>query len=310
MRKTIIICVLVISLNMVLSVYSQDKLWGNMHEYITYQAWQLVKAQHSEVIGSEIDQYIGTLGNAVDGTVLKGSGSLEDEDEIIYHLACNDAGYTCTHFWDADDPTNNHWHPLVCPYDYSIVKLKYIFSGYNAAASEDVYWLGSPFLDIHVNENPLPVALNIYFWDINTALSHPEYINCDAYKYYDPNLPPIYFSQISLLNFFMYNTSITQEEALIAIRKFLYEAVGRMCHLIEDNSVPAHTHLDRHPGSDYYEDIWLNSGSPQNYLGVSYVDALQQGGLIDVNTCVTDPLRALMYTTNQIADRFPSDDAP
>jgi len=105
-----------------------------------------------------------------------------------------------------------------------------------------------------------------------------------------------------------------------------YKQLGHISHLLADMGVPAHAHLDLHvdprnilefagslfTGDDCYED-WMGE---QGYDNWSYPDALIAGGLIhipwdkrpaDVPEDIF-PLYYLMYTTNQYADYFASDD--
>ncbi len=90
-----------------------------------------------------------------------------------------------------------------------------------------------------------------------------------------------------------------------------YEYLGHICHLLQDMSVPAHAHEDFHPGElipggdDCYED-WMDTN--ENYKRWDANDAKAAGGLINIPACMDDGLYYLMYTTNQYADYFASDD--
>jgi len=84
--------------------------------------------------------------------------------------------------------------------------------------------------------------------------------------------------------------------------KVVWEILGRVCHLLADMSVPAHSHQDIHPVSDAYED-WMNN----NYEAWNYQNAITQGGLIDV-TQSNIPVKYLFYTTAQLSGFFASDD--
>ncbi len=86
---------------------------------------------------------------------------------------------------------------------------------------------------------------------------------------------------------------------------FTWEILGRMCHLLQDMSVPAHTNIDPHgdnPGliDDYYE----------SYFGYNfYWDAQnvysQIGEIINpYQYQAYNPLHFLIYTTNQMANHF------
>ena len=84
---------------------------------------------------------------------------------------------------------------------------------------------------------------------------------------------------------------------------FVWEILGRMSHLLEDMSVPAHANIDPHGNDDaliqdYYE----------NYFGDNfYWDAdntfSQVGGFVNPYQS-SNPLHFLMYTTNQMANHF------
>lgn len=82
-----------------------------------------------------------------------------------------------------------------------------------------------------------------------------------------------------------------------------FEILGRMCHLLQDISVPAHANIDPHGDDsalilDYYE----------NYFGYDYYWNAQNtfsqvGGYINPYQS-SNPLHFLMYTTNQMANHF------
>jgi len=89
-----------------------------------------------------------------------------------------------------------------------------------------------------------------------------------------------------------------------------YERLGHVAHLIQDMSLPAHAHEDLHPdellpgGDDCYEDWMKGEGIRERW---TFQDAQYAGGLITIPSGV-NPLYYLMYTTNQYADYFASDD--
>lgn len=86
-------------------------------------------------------------------------------------------------------------------------------------------------------------------------------------------------------------------------KKSAYDRLGRISHLIADMSLPAHAHEDFHwPEDDSYED-WM----AENHKKWNSNDAMNAGGIINIPDSI-DPLYYLMYTTNQRADYFASDD--
>ena len=97
-------------------------------------------------------------------------------------------------------------------------------------------------------------------------------------------------------------------------RYFIYNILGRACHLLGDMSVPAHVHVDEHGGGDDYEDS-MDYGTHPSNVTVWNAESVYQnkGGFIDPYcwnkyNCkqVRDPLDYLFYTTAQIADHFAS----
>ncbi len=95
-----------------------------------------------------------------------------------------------------------------------------------------------------------------------------------------------------------------------------YEILGRMCHLLQDMSVPAHVHSDAHACKncmycDVYEEVELSlhrwtaneiwNNTPRNEWNNNY------GPFIDpYHPDVNDPIYFLMYFMNQITDHYAS----
>ena len=88
--------------------------------------------------------------------------------------------------------------------------------------------------------------------------------------------------------------------------KVVWEILGRICHLLGDMTVPAHTHNDPHPpivDPDSYEE-WMNQ--PTIYNQWTYQNAISQGGLITLNSSY--PLKSIFYPAAQITNFFGSND--
>ncbi|MFH1541174.1 MAG: Ig-like domain repeat protein, partial [Elusimicrobiota bacterium] len=103
-----------------------------------------------------------------------------------------------------------------------------------------------------------------------------------------------------------------------------YKNLGQIAHLMQDMGVPAHAHRDSHPQDiellgviiveldDCFED-WMKD----NHTNWGYQHAIDAGGLINIpwESRPSDiseeifPLYYLMYTTNQYADHFASDNS-
>jgi hypothetical protein len=82
--------------------------------------------------------------------------------------------------------------------------------------------------------------------------------------------------------------------------RIVWETLGRMCHLLADMSVPAHTHRDEHGlEPDSYEN-WMY-GDPHLTW-----DHQNVGDFINPYNSDNDPLHYLIYTMQQQADHFGS----
>ena len=95
-----------------------------------------------------------------------------------------------------------------------------------------------------------------------------------------------------------------------------YHWLGHVVHHIGDQTIPTHTHDDMHGpdilDDDSYEE-WMSipggGGLPLNgVLSQSEKDTLKAAGPLPIPASEPDKLHWLMYTSNQIADFFPSDD--
>ena len=85
---------------------------------------------------------------------------------------------------------------------------------------------------------------------------------------------------------------------------FTWEILGRMCHLLQDMSIPAHVHRDTHGKNidgiriDSYESFF-GYDFEFNYYSIYN----NYGGFLNANNS-SNPLHYLMYTTAQMADHF------
>lgn len=84
------------------------------------------------------------------------------------------------------------------------------------------------------------------------------------------------------------------------VRKiFTYKLLGHMCHLLQDMSVPIHSHVEVHPDECFEKECGTTLTLP------TYINA---GGFINPFDPIfnNNPIRGLFYTANQIADLYPS----
>ena len=275
----------------------------DIHKYITYQAWELVKHEHPEVIFSEMSLRIGTWNDgAINGTGPWQKGKVvtgayrEDEEDVVYKHSFPFT--SATHFWDADNGDYATFTPPPYTYNYT-----------NSYQKILAYWYGN------VN-NKGWLELGSFFYGLTPFYVRVKYDNlANAYKDHSKFLVTHWYDLTSqtwmaedppqpFIPYILENaTNYSQAEAIALLNRICWEIVGRMCHHIEDSGVPAHAHNDAHVISDYFESIYI----PQHFQEYTWEDAAAQGGLIDINL-KSYPLRFAIYTTNQIADRFRSDD--
>lgn len=287
------------------NIYSQqiDQL-QNIHKYLTFQAWELIKHEHPEVINSEMNLRIGNWQDgSINGTgpwqkgkVMTGSYR-EDEEDVVYKHS--GLFVSATHFWDADLGDYTTFNPPPYTYNYANSYQKILAYWFGNVSNNAWLELGPFFYNtspyyIKVKYNNLSEA---YRDKSNFLVTHWYDISTQSWVAENPPQP--------VIPYLMENSpGYSQAEAVALMNRVSWETIGRIAHHIADMGVPAHAHNDPHPVSDYYEDDYM----PAHFQEFTWNDALNQGGSININNKLY-PLRFSLYTTNQIADRFRSDDA-
>ena len=283
------------------------------HKYVTWCAWEVVKIQHPEVIWTEMDNRVSDHVHEWNDAFYDGEGHgpywppyiltgafKEDEEDIIHF----DGSYfspntSCTHFWDADQ---GDYYYTTCPtwpttYENSYMKSLEFWYGHLLNSQAGSLIVGpfqynfDVFYYVRIKYNTLGEALKNHD---NVWVTH--WWDPTEHTWWEEN-PPQPFIPYIIENT---NPSLTEEEANGWLNRVLWTSVGRMCHLIEDMGVPAHAHNNMHPYETYEKDFL-----PSNALRWGPNDAINQGGLINLND-KNYPIRFVIYTANQIADRFSS----
>jgi hypothetical protein len=276
-------------LSLILSI---NLCWGHqegVHQYICRESYKLLKAQ----IGVDINPLKDRVGNDQQGNgqfypgglIVIGAYQEDHTDPVFRYGVPHDPlreTVAVTHYWDADQGDNSEFcthfciNPFENCYTNSYVKAqKYLYGGWEL----QVYIPGMGIVEAY----EAPASLTEYY---RTGRIF--------YKgYYD--ISTRFISR-------NYWATSSQEFRDIVV----WEILGRVAHLLQDMSVPAHAHNDQHDpicgGTDTYEPAVANIVNTWNYT-----NALNAGGFINVCN-VTNPLKYLFYTTNQIADHFPSND--
>ncbi|MBU1099638.1 MAG: T9SS type A sorting domain-containing protein [Bacteroidetes bacterium] len=317
MKKTIII-LLIIMFSSTSFCHEQP-----MHQYITREAWQLLLKSFPELQYTEMANYIGyaqtnsnqNLKSMGDGKVVSGAW-IEDEYDILYHYGVGrqpefnqsvtpelysifletaenkrQSFTSITHFWDADAGYNSgvglsdyasgiYWsfnipenaYQKLMKYYMGMYDLRLVYNTPTAhSGCGTIYGL---WWDIGVRDNLANYCNNSLLFESVQYFAGEVWLPADCY------IAPFY-------------------------KEWVYEILGRMVHLLQDMSVPAHVQCVSHAGTngmyqDYYE---TNASSFHQWTaneiytnGDTFIDPYQQNW--------GHPLAYLMYFLNQITDHY------
>jgi len=275
---------------------SENPYNENVHMYISLQALSLLKDKYPNYDFSKFDQRIGSMSDQ--GTRPWQTGKIttgayrEDQEDVVFDVRGPFSWYVSnSHFWNADDRTSG---------DNSLTYLNSIGHYPNAFTKLNRFQDGQWFS-----------------W--TNGYGGREYINylhqsgyVFRYSYHTRGLINFFRTRKIWLESFV-NTAgqetFVREEITATDNVFnaiVWEVLGRMSHLIQDLSVPAHVHNDVHvrglDGGDCYHNF-IDDGA---YLNYNMYTAKTAGGVIDPYSDPSDPVRFLAYTSSQLADHYPS----
>jgi hypothetical protein len=314
-----------------------DMLETDEHKYLTFEAWELVKQVHPEVIYSPMNSRVGSAsewntGNINGekpwqvGKIITGAYR-EDEEDVIYgyngiHWPWNNEGpyITATHFWDADDPNlDSRFYPSFTTqgFENAFVKMTAYWNGRKANGEPFIilgpyWWYDIPFyIKVALLDNDgtstyagTPTTLDEAYKD---KRKFKVIAWTDLFTEQWVSEPKPY---MSLADYMATEVNVPHPYSLAESNaladRVTWEIVGRMCHLLEDSGVPAHAHNNEHPSESYEKDYM-----PDHFLEWNHTHAMSQAqqfnqaplfNLINTN----NPILYSLYMTNQIADRFAS----
>ena len=113
--------------------------------------------------------------------------------------------------------------------------------------------------------------------------------------------------QIQGVDYFFDGWEATNCPNLYLQKKWIYEILGRMCHLLGDMSVPAHVHSNSHAcSSGMYCDLYENNELNLHLWTADEIFAQNQTYINSFSQIWSDPIYYLMYYMNQITDHFAS----
>ncbi|MDT3695991.1 MAG: T9SS type A sorting domain-containing protein [Ignavibacterium sp.] len=297
----------------------------HVHQYIVTEAYQLLVNQLGGII-FDMNEHIGGIGSEFYGDyawqkpfISTGAWREDIEDPIfnydfVFVQGVNIALVSITHFWDADDgDLTENLFPIVLPFppypSFNIGPYENAYDKLLRYSNGDwVLWFPDSLWCVNkINGHQLVIIPDIVTPPARFGIPLKYFSITEFYKYHEMNLltdqsGEYFVFDLNTLQF------INPEEAPEIVvtnnirDRIAWEVLGRMCHLLADQSVPAHTHRDEHGLlSDSYEN-WMG-GSSQPYLQWNSSNA---GNYINPYTTDNDPLHFLIYTMQQQSDHFGS----
>jgi hypothetical protein len=297
------------------------------HQYITIEAYKLLERtlmKRFPAIYNNLGAFEQNIGTApwLEGKIVTGAWREDNEDVVyLYSMANTPSGMltnllsqwvelfndnnewfsSVTHFWDPDqgdlaDSEIQSIGTITVPNAYQkMLKFK------NGTCSLPVetlayglpnsqgYLTGTNRVILMLKYNSLQDLLNnsnIYITKVVWIATGQETIYSSPRKLLQENLATDNLEDLC--------------------KRITYEVLGRMCHLLQDMSVPAHVHRDAHGDSKDY----IRQDTYESFFGYEFGwDAFSVyntfGGFINANNA-TDPIHYLMYTTAQMADHYGS----
>lgn len=276
-----------------------DSYAESVHMYICIEGLKLLKMQFPQYDFSIFNTFIGTMNDA--GTRAWQMGRItagayrEDIEDVVFDIRGPFGFYaSSSHFWNADDRING---------DHSLTNLNIVTS----EQFPNAYTKITKYIDG-----------DWHSWNGSSYGSRRfiEYNHGNGsffrYSYHVRGLIDLYRTnriwQESYTNTLGQTTMIRKEVTIPAYLKniIVWESLGRMAHLLQDMSVPSHTHNDVHvrewDGGDCYHN-YIDDGAYNLFDAETARDA---GGFFNPYENIADPIRYLIYTANQLADHYPS----
>lgn len=269
----------------------------HVHMYLVEEGYELLKLYINGYY-SEMETRIGSdqIGPQWTNGTIKAGAWREDEEDIVYGTRWPSIAFSSvTHFWDADHGDNH-------PTDLGIIALPDDLP--NAYQKIEALYKPEGNWEIQFE----PGSGGQYSFQQQTGGSIIITTTKFRLKYTD--LIDLYKTgRMKISGWYRIGEGWVTSNHDVYIYEdwknmFVWELLGRMCHLLQDMSVPAHVHNDEHGTSpDSYEDYISESNRWKNYTASSC-----NNELINPYDQANHPLHYLMYITNQLTDHFSSND--
>lgn len=296
-----------------------------VHQYLAIEAYRLLLDRYPGLASSEFAAHIGTQSGNCEGfpftqATITAGAYREDCEDPVYHYGdvvppLDAAYFSASHFWDADggDQSTISICDFTCT-DYQNAyrkSLRYVLPSVYGRWTAKLTWpagYASFYLQAGGTGSIFHNGMIGFEYDSLTSFFRDG--RCSITGYIDING--------------RWQTASTVPDRLplkiIAPKnvrdRIAWEVIGRITHLLGDMGVPAHAHNDIHPPfwwnnepADIFEEEMARIHTAWDHR-----DAVDQGHLLDSRLASPagrheNAMRYFFYTTNQVADRFPSNDA-
>lgn len=281
-----------------------------VHQYLTVEGYKLLE-KTLLLKYPELSVNLGVPGSTAGkrawevGTLVAGAWR-EDEEDVVYKytdiVLYDGGGRTLSHFWDPDNG------------DYN--KNTFQLAKFGKLKETKPYENAYEKIGKYVNGG----------WDL--IYDYNSIVGCPSGAFGTPlnsTITGISFSYLSLADFYLTGRVYTKgyrdikgelHAASPSIeylgeefrKKIVWQILGRMCHLMQDMSVPAHVHRDCHGDPD--DGIRMDSFEEMFSCDNDFSSNAQfvydnYGGFLNP-IGKTNPVHYLMYITAQMADHFGS----
>lgn len=305
------------------------------HQYLTIQGYKLLERtllRKYPVLADKLGAFEQNIGEApwLEGKIVTGAWR-EDNEEIVYGYSMYNppAGIPSTltglinqafNGTDYFSSITHFWSPDLGDYTFSEERISYQTSlGQILSATYNV-----PNAYVKINKFAYPYGgfsfpVNLITWSLpyyGNATSHSiVYLQYDTLMdlYKNRNIYVTRVINSATGQDYVLDQRVKLKSINLVGRSLdnlidciTFEILGRMCHLLQDMSVPAHVHRDCHGDNN----DGIRQDSFENFFGYdfgyNFMSVYQNyGGFINP-VGKTNPLHYLMYATAQMADHFGS----